>query len=222
MATFTGWPPEAIAFYEGLGADNSKTYWTAHKQTYELAVRGPMLALAAAVEDEFGPLQLFRPHRDVRFSKDKSPYKTATGALTEGEGGEMFYVQISAEGLMAGSGYYMMAPDQLARFREAVDDDERGPAVVKICDDLVAAGFTLGAVGELKTAPKGYSRDHPRVSLLRRKGLMAFRSYKPAKWLGTKAALAKVTDTWRGAAPLNAWLNVNVGPSTLGPADSWR
>jgi uncharacterized protein (TIGR02453 family) len=222
MATFSGWPAEALAFYEGLAADNSRAYWTEHKATYEQAVKGPMLALAAQVEDEFGPLHLFRPHRDVRFSKDKQPYKTAIGAVTEGENGEMYYVQLSAEGLMAASGYYAMATDQLARFRAAVDDDELGPVVAAHCADLRRAGYAIGAIGELKTAPKGYRRDHPRVELLRRKGLMASRSFAPARWLNTKAALTRVVETWRGTAELNRWLNANVGPSTLEPEDAWR
>jgi hypothetical protein len=115
-----------------------------------------------------------------------------------------------------------MANDQLVRFRAAVADDVLGPQVAARCDDLVAAGYALGAVGELKTAPKGYPRDHPRVEILRRKGLMASRSYAPARWLGTRAALTRVVDTWRGAAPLNEWLNAHVGPSTLEPEETWR
>jgi uncharacterized protein (TIGR02453 family) len=222
MATFSGWPVEALAFYEGLAADNSRSYWMEHKAVYDSAVKGPMLALAEQVEAEFGPLHIFRPHRDVRFSKDKQPYKTAIGAVTEGEKGEMYYVQLSAEGLMAAAGYYSMAADQLARFREAVADDVLGAEVAARCEELVAAGYSLGAIGELKTAPKGYPRDHPRVELLRRKGLMAARSFAPARWLGTKAALKRVVDTWRGTAALNEWLNAHVGPSTLEPEDAWR
>jgi uncharacterized protein (TIGR02453 family) len=222
MATFSGWPPEALVFYEGLAADNSRAYWTDHKATYEEAVKGPMLALAAEVAEEFGELHIFRPYRDVRFSRDKAPYKTAIGAVTEGEKGEMYYVQLSAEGLLAASGYYAMAADQLARFRQAVDDDELGPDVAARCADLVAAGYTLGAIGELKTAPKGYRRDHPRIDLLRRKGLMASRAFPAARWLGTKVARNRIVDTWRGVATLNEWLNAHVGPSTLEPEDAWR
>ena len=81
---FNGWPAEALEFYEGLEADNSKAYWTANKAVYETAVRQPLDALSATIADEFGELVVFRPYRDVRFAKDKSPYKTAMGALTEG------------------------------------------------------------------------------------------------------------------------------------------
>jgi len=103
---FAGFPPEAIGFYEGLRADNSKAYWEANRQVYERAVRGPMQALAAAVDEEFRPLRLFRPYRDVRFSKDKSPYKLQQGAFGEGQGGSVFYVALSAEGLLAACGVH--------------------------------------------------------------------------------------------------------------------
>ncbi|MFM9105647.1 MAG: DUF2461 family protein, partial [Chloroflexota bacterium] len=83
---FAGFPPEAVAFYEGLRADNSKRTWEASRHVYERAVRGPMQALAAEVDEAYRPLRLFRPYRDVRFSKDKSPYKLQQGAFGEGEG----------------------------------------------------------------------------------------------------------------------------------------
>ena len=95
---FRGWPPEAIHFWEGLEADNSRMYWTAHRQLYEDAVRAPMEALGLACAD-IGPFRIFRPYRDVRFSRDKSPYKTHIGAVTESEGGTAYYVQHSAAGL---------------------------------------------------------------------------------------------------------------------------
>jgi uncharacterized protein (TIGR02453 family) len=214
---FTGWPTEAIDFFIGLEADNSKAYWTTNRERYEKAVRRPMEELAEAVEDEFGRLHLFRPYRDVRFSRDRSPYKTAAGAVTEGEGGEAYYVQVSSAGLMAASGHYQMATDQLERFRAAVDDDRTGPAVEAIAAALEADGYSIGAMGELKTAPRGYRRVHPRVALLRRKGLMASRSYEPAPWLATPAALDRVVGTWRACGELNRWLATHVGPSQVPP-----
>ncbi len=222
-ATFTGWPPEAIAFYDGLAADNSRSYWQASKATYEQSVLAPMRAFAELVVEEFGPLQVFRPYRDVRFSKDKTPYKTHCGAVTEGEGGELYYVQLGADGLLVGSGYHHLAADQLERFRAAIDDDTTGTALVEVCDQLAAAGYTFSAASELKTAPRGFPRDHPRVTLLRRKGLTALRSFRPAPWMSTGRAATRIIETWRGVAPLNGWLNTHVGPSTLEPeGDRWR
>lgn len=223
MATtslFRGFPPEALAFYAGLEADNSKTYWTAGKARYEAAVRGPMDALLADLDDEFGPFKVFRPYRDVRFSKDKTPYKTHCGAVGEAESGAIFYVQLSAEGLTAASGYYGMAKDQLERYREAVADDVTGAELVGVTGALVRAGCTLHGMDVLKTAPRGYPLDHPRIELLRRKGLAAGRSWPVAAWLHTARARDRIVQVWRQAAPLNAWLEANVGPSELPPDDA--
>jgi uncharacterized protein (TIGR02453 family) len=218
---FRGWPPEAITFYEGLEADNSKAYWTAHKATYEECVRAPFLALADEARDEVGELRLFRPYRDVRFSKDKTPYKTAAGAAGELEGGSVVYVQVSAAGLFVASGYYQPAADQLERFRAAVADDRSGPQLEEVLASLREQGFDIGGEA-LKVAPRGFPRDHPRVALLRHKGVTAGRSFAPARWLSTAKARDRVLDTWRGAAPLHAWLDRHVGPSTLPPDDAPR
>ena len=164
---FKGFPPEAIAFYEGLQADNSRAYWQAHKATYEATVKGPMNELLAAL-DEFGPFHIFRPYRDVRFAKDKTPYKEHTGAFGESEGGAGFYLQFSAAGMFAGSGYYAMASDQLARFRAAVEADATGRELVELSDAVVQQGLRLGAVSELKSAPRGVPKDHPRIEFLAR------------------------------------------------------
>jgi uncharacterized protein (TIGR02453 family) len=220
MAGFSGFPPEAFSFFAGLEADNSKTYWAANKATYEAAVKAPMTAFAEAAAAEFGTFHLFRPHRDVRFAKDKSPYKTHQGAVTEGEGGEVFYVHLSAEGAMAATGYYMMATDQLERHRAAVAAEETGAEIATIVAGLEKRGYQVGAHDTLKTAPRGYPKDHPRVRLLRLKGLTVSKSFPLGPWLHAKGAHKKLTDVWRGAAALNAWLARNVGPSTLEPPDA--
>jgi uncharacterized protein (TIGR02453 family) len=217
---FRGWPADALAFYDELAADNTKVWWHANKARYDANVRGPMELLADEVHDEFGPLHIFRAFRDTRFAKDKTPYKTNLGAVTEGEGGASYYLHIAADGLYVGCGYYHMATDQLARYRAAVAEDEPGNALVALVASTERAGLAIGG-DSLKTAPRGYPRDHPRVELLRRKGLIAGRQFAPAKWLGTRAALDRITGTWRGSAPLLAWLDTNVGPSELPPEDAW-
>jgi uncharacterized protein (TIGR02453 family) len=217
---FRGWPDAALDFFRGIEADNTKAYWTDHKAGYEADVKAPFEALSDLVAAEFGPLKLTRPYRDIRFSKDKSPYKTRAYATGEGEGGERYYVAVGAGGLTVGAGYWMMADDQLARFRAAVDDDAAGPEL----EEAVAAmrSAKLDPAGDaLKTAPRGYPRDHPRIELLRRKGLAGFRSWDPARWLGTAAAATRIVDAWRAAGPMCAWLAAHVGPSTEPPPDRW-
>jgi uncharacterized protein (TIGR02453 family) len=211
---FRGWPAEALSFWEGLEADNSKAYWAAQRETYERAVRIPMEALAEACAD-IGPFKIFRPYRDVRFSNDKSPYKTHIGAYTESAGGAGYYVQLSAEGLYAAAGFYHLAPDQLERYREAVGADA-GAALEPIVATLERAGYGVGGEA-LKTVPRGFPRDHPRARWLRHKGLYAGKGFPPARWLATKSALERVRKVWADAAPLVAWMEDNVGPSHLPP-----
>jgi uncharacterized protein (TIGR02453 family) len=219
--TFRGWPPEAITFYEGLETDNSKAYWTAHKAVYEECVRAPLQALADELRHEVGELHLFRPYRDVRFSKDKAPYKTAAAAAGELEGGALVYVQLSAAGLFAASGHYRPEADQLERFRAAVADDRTGAQLEAVVASLRKEGYDLGGQ-ELKVAPRGFPRDHPRVELLRHKGITAGRTWAPAKWLQTAKAKDRVLEAWRGAKPLHEWLDRHVGPSSLPPDDRGR
>ena len=118
--TFTGIPVAALDFYEDLEADNSKSFWTANKQIYDEAVRTPLEALAAELEPEFGSPKLFRPYRDVRFAKDKTPYKTQQGVWFADSAR---YVAVGAAGLFIAGGYWGTASDQVGRLRRAVDDD---------------------------------------------------------------------------------------------------
>jgi uncharacterized protein (TIGR02453 family) len=209
--TFRGWPEDAIEFYEGLEADNSKAYWQDHKSVYEESVRRPMEELLTELEPAFGEGKIFRPYRDVRFSPDKSPYKTWIGATLE-KGG---YIQLSRTGLGSGTGMYMMAADQLERYRAAVDDATTGRKIHKIAQDLRKKKIEVSAHGELKTAPRGYAKDHPRIELLRLKGLIAWRAWPISAWLGTAKAKDRIVEFLRDAAPLNRWLESNVGPTTL-------
>jgi uncharacterized protein (TIGR02453 family) len=212
---FRGWKAEAIEFYEGLEADNSRTYWQAHKADYEALVLHPMQELLAELADDFGEGNIFRPYRDVRFSADKSPYKTSIAAMVGGIG----YVQFSAEGLAAGSGYWMMANDQLDRYRRAVADDVTGPAVSAIAAKATEAGMQVTAHESLKSAPRGYPKDHPRIELLRLKGLITWREWPVAAWMGTAKAKDRVVGFLRDSAPLRAWLDDHVGASTLPPPE---
>ncbi len=207
---FHGWPVEAVEFYEGLEADNTRTYWTDHKPIYDASVHTPMAALLDDLADEFGPGRIARPYRDVRFRADKSPYKTSIYAILDAGG----YVNFSADGLTAGMGYYQMAPDQLDRYRRSVADDTKGAALVGIVGRLNANRVEVGGGSSLKSAPKGYPRDHPRIDLLRHKGLIAWRHWPVAAWLHTAAARRRVVEFLRVSAPLQDWLDEHVGPST--------
>ena len=207
---FAGWKVEALEFFEGLEVDNSKAYWQRHKDVYDTIVRAPMEELLAELEPQFGESRIFRPYRDVRFSRDKSPYKTAIGA-TLGEG----YIQVDARGLAVGSGKWEMAPDQLERYREAVADDTSGEELRRLVSGARAKKLDVHGHDVLKTAPKGYPKDHPRIELLRYKGLIAWREWPAGAWLGTRRAKDRIVGFLEQAHPLVEWLETNVGESTL-------
>jgi uncharacterized protein (DUF2461 family) len=113
----------------------------------------------------------------------------------------------------------MMAKDQLERFRAAVDDEGSGSRVAELVDALGRNGYEIGAHDELKTAPRGIPKDHPRIALLRRKGLMGWRSWPVAKWVHTRTAAVRVRTAWEDLGELCKWIDVHVGPSTLPPDD---
>lgn len=211
---FAGFPEAAITFYEGLEADNSKTYWTDHKATYDECVKAPMEALLDQLGPEFGEGKLFRPYRDTRFSADKTPYKTQQGAFVGTDtGGAGWYVAVSAEGLVAGGGFHAHGADQTKRMREAIDSPA-GAELERIIADLERAKFEI--LGDrVATTPRGYAKEHPRIDLLRFKEFMVIRRFGEPAWVSTKRAGTEVAKVWRQIAPLNDWLTAHVGPSTV-------
>jgi uncharacterized protein (TIGR02453 family) len=205
---FRGWPPETVEFFEELELDNTKAFWTARKQVYEDKVLAPMLALLSALESEFGGFRVFRPYRDTRFSADKSRYNTSIAAHNEAG-----YISLSSEHLGVGSGLHMPSSDQLARFRAAVADDRSGPKLVALVAALEQKRIETGAHEVLKTAPRGYDPNHPRVELLRHKGLTAWRQWEVGPWLGTTTPERRTSDFLSATAGLRKWLADNVGPA---------
>jgi uncharacterized protein (TIGR02453 family) len=217
MSEFRGFPPELFAFFEALERDNSKSFWNQHKEVWEEHVRDPMRALLDQLAEEFGPLRMFRPNRDVRFSKDKSPYKLSVAATSEARavGGIGYYIDLSASRLLTGFGAMALARDQLERFRAAIDDEQSGRAFVRLHHTMSRASIPLspGIDPPLRTAPRGYPSDHPRVEFLRWKGAAVVQEYDRAAWMHTPETVDRVRTVWRGAAPLRAWLDAHVGAS---------
>ena len=220
--SFEGFPATAFSWFSGLEADNSKAFFTAHRDTYDDAVRDALEWMLDQLADEVGGrVKLFRQHRDIRFSADKSPYKTTTYGLIIDRPDSLaaLYAQLSATGLFAGTGYHFLAADQLARLRDAVADDTTGHALEQAIAGAEAAGVeTFGEA--LKTAPRGYPRDHARVRLLRHKSLVAGRRLTPGPdGISRDDALAHSRTTWAACGPINAWLDEHVGRSEI-PAET--
>ncbi|MHB8613132.1 MAG: DUF2461 domain-containing protein [Candidatus Dormibacteraceae bacterium] len=198
---FTGWKGDFTGYFLGLQANNSKAYFEAHRAEYAKDIKEPMVALLADLAPEFGPARLSRPNRDIRFSTDKSPYKTNLYAVTEGDG----YVALDAAGLVAGGGRHMIEPPQLASFRQAVDSSLSGERLVAILAALRDKKYDI-AGQELKRVPPPYHQEHQRGDLLRHKRLYYWQTWKTGPWIATPGVRERVAQAWRDGADLNAWL----------------
>lgn len=208
MAGFAGFPEAALDFYDDLETDNTRTFWAAHKDTYVMAVKEPMLSLLAELEAEFGPGKVFRPYRDVRFAKDKTPYKIHQGGYVAASAATGWYVQVSARGVLVGAGFYDASPESLGRFRSSIDDGVRGRLLERILERLVNEGWEIG--GErVKTSPRGYDADHPRIALLRHKTLSVSTSYGFEPVVHTPDLRDRVRADWRALRPLVEWVSAN-------------
>jgi uncharacterized protein (TIGR02453 family) len=208
--TFTGFSEEALNFYDDLELDNTKSFWTAHKDVYDTCVKAPMVELTTALEEEFGPAKIFRPYRDVRFSKDKTPYKNHQGAYVESGNGSGWYIQISSAGVYVAVGYYEPFAEALAAIRRAIADDGNGTELQKLVAGLERKGWTRSGA-TLKTRPQGYAADHPRIELLRHKSLVLHKSYGFDEVIHTPKLLTMIRSDWRAARPFVDWVGTHSG-----------
>ncbi|MGI9156787.1 MAG: DUF2461 domain-containing protein [Marmoricola sp.] len=205
MSDFQGFPTAALDFYDDLEMDNTRAFWEAHRETYDESVRAPMIALTDALAKEFGTAKIFRPYRDVRFAKDKTPYKTAQGAIIQVAPATGWYVQISAPGVRTSGGFYHAEAADIARIRDGIHDDRTGAELDKMLTSLQRKGFEL--TGEkLKTSPRGYDADHPRIDLLRHKTMTLSRSYGFEPVIHTPDLLDRIRKDWRTLRPFLDWL----------------
>lgn len=211
MTPFEGIPDAAFRFYSDLEHNNNRGWWLEHKAIYDAAVKGPLTLLLAELEPAFGESRLFRPNRDIRFSPDKSPYKTAQGAFASTAEGVGFYLQLGADGLLIGGGCHTHTPEQLARFRSAVDAPASGEALQAIVRRVEAAGFAVEGES-LKTVPRGFDKDHPRAELLKHKSLTAGVNVGQPDWLATPGATDEVARRWEELRPLVEWIGRYAAP----------
>ena len=204
---FTGIPHAALDFYEDLENDNSKTFWTAHKHIYDESVKAPLEELGAALAPEFGTPKLFRPYRDVRFARDKSPYKTQQGVWFAESSR---YVHVDAAGLFVAGGYWEASSSQVDRLRRAVADDVIGSALERAIKTTTKGSLTLGGA-QITRIPSGYPKDHERAELLKHKSLTVSREFGSPVWLATKRAQTEIVKALRAMAPVVDWLDTHVG-----------
>lgn len=200
---FSGWTGDFVGFFRGLEVDNSKRYFDAHRRQYEREVLQPLKELAAELEPRLGRAKIFRINRDIRFTKDKSPYKTNVAAVIGS-----LYVHLDARRLFVGTGAH--APDNgwLQRYREAVAG-EAGETLARHVEDLRRAGMWVGG-NPLKTAPRGFSSDHPRIELLRWREVVAGREHPIEPWIAEPAARDRILEAWEQLRPFSDWLTRHV------------
>jgi uncharacterized protein (TIGR02453 family) len=171
-----------------------------------------MQALLESLASRFdGTPAMFRPYRDVRFSADKSPYKTAQGGFLEIASGLGYWMQLDADGIMVGGGFHAHDKAQTARFRAAVDEDISGGKLVAVVGKLVKGGYAVGG-GAVRTRPRGVPADHPRLDLMRHESLTVSRRLDPAECVSPTFAKA-LTDHWKAVAPLVEWCRDYARPS---------
>jgi uncharacterized protein (TIGR02453 family) len=206
-----GFRAAATRFFADLEEDNSREFWLAHADRYDREVRQPMTALLESLPERYQPFRLYRMNRDLRFIGDKSPYKTQQGALSEAGGGD-YYLHLDGSGLLVAAGAYQLEPDQLERFRAAVDDARKGRALERILAELEQQEIaTEMGMPPLKTAPRGYAKDHPRIGLLRRKGLVGSRPLTGTALRDGDRVRDFVVETFTACEPLVGWLAKHVG-----------
>ena len=209
MSDYATLVTDAVAFYDRLAANNTKAWWQDNKATYDTKLKAPALSL---LEDISGPLQkltdhpvtpkLFRPHRDVRFSRDKTPYNTHLHMMwalnTDAPQNPVFFFGIGRDYVTTGAGIMVFDKPVLTNWRKMVDlDTDR---ILQITGDVVARGFGLREPA-LKRVPPPYDKNHAAAELLRMKGIVASRNVA-GKGPLTKQIMSAFEDAW----PLNALL----------------
>ena len=203
---FKGFPPEATRFFKQLARHNNRDWFQAHKDVYEHACREPMKDLLDELGPKFGAGHVMRINRDLRFSRDKSPYRTHIAA-----GFRDSYVNLSPQGLYIGAGIYKPEPVALQRYRSAVDSAASGPKLQSIVASLRRKGYKVDTHQRLASTPRGYAPDHPRLDLLQMKDIFAGKMFPAGRWLSTRQTFERVKKVMTDTLPLVEWIRVNVG-----------
>jgi uncharacterized protein (TIGR02453 family) len=203
---FDGFPAEAFEFFEQLARHNNRDWFQAHTDVYERACREPMKLLVAELGANPATTKLTRINRDMRFSRDKGPYRTYIAAGVRGN-----YISLSAAGLFVGTGLYKPEPAALERLRNAIDSNVSGRMLQGIVTSLRRKRYQVDTHERLSSAPRGYPADHPRIELLRMKDIFAGKTFAPAAWLSTRQSVQRIRRVVDDIRPLADWLRAHIG-----------
>lgn len=226
MSEFKGFPEKGLDFLANLARHNEKSWFEANRSVYEESLVAPALAFIA----EFGALlqkeiskdivystrtngsgSLFRIHRDVRFSANKSPYKTHVGIFFwEGPGKKMsnpgFYFHLESTEAFMYAGKYEFSKEELQTFRDAVADPGRGRELEKALAAVRKSGNYETAGEHYKRVPAGYAPDHPRAGLLRQNTLYAKSPPIPVKIITSSKLMDVCLEHSKNMDPIERWL----------------
>ena len=225
-ATFRGFDRNAMQFWHELAAEMSRDWFAANKQRYEdvwvLPLTAAVQGVARRLAPIYRPLRLGEPralriHRDVRFSRDKTPYKTHISAVLRlaGKpiaevGNAALFVELGLDDEYAGVGCYHFDADKLARWRRAVVGAP-GAALLPILARLRKQGYAIGTSRDYQRMPRGFAPDHPRAELLKKRGLSCAFPEIPAGLIHEPAWADWLFRHCRATAPLVIWLHRHIG-----------
>ena len=204
-ARFNGFPQEAFDFFHQLTLHNDCDWFHTNQEVYRRACREPMEQLVRELGENASSTKITRINRDVRFSRDKSPYRTYIAAGVRGN-----YIHLSAAGLYVGTGIYKPESVVLERFRKAVDGEVSGRRLQSIVMLLRRKGYRVETHERLMSAPRGYSADHVRIEFLRMEDIFGGKTFPPEPWLSTRKALRQIRQTVKDVRPLAEWIEVHV------------
>ncbi len=204
---FKGFPPDGVRFLQELKENNSKEWFAQNKRRYKEGLEGPGREFVATMEESLGePWQgkVFRFYRDLRFSKDKTPYNTHLRISFTAPGEAGLFFSLEPDKLVLGAGLFEFPKQHLERYRQDIDS-ARGGALEKVLVKAQESGFRCEEP-ELKRVPRGWGQDHPRADLLRRKGLCLWRDAEHPDALYSKGLIPHCMGCYEELRSLRSWL----------------
>ena len=221
-AVFHGFPDASLAFFRELDAEQDRDWFLANKTRYQTEWVAPMEALMATLAKKLVPLfpavsssepKIHRIYRDLRFSLDRTPFKTHISAMlplrasrTGEHGAPAFYIQLGIEPFVA-MGQWMLEPNAVDAYRKAVADDKRGAVLARDVARATAAGMRLASHETLKRVPSPWTAEHPRAELLKHKGIAVGFPTLPPALIGDAKFVDWIVSNAKRAAPIVAWVD---------------
>lgn len=228
MSSFDGFSPDLLQFLAGLRENNNKAWFDENRKRYEAVYLEPAKAFVAAIGPELQKASpniaaeprvngaVMRVNRDIRFSKDKTPYKTTLDmhfveGTTKLKSNPAYLFRLTADTFHIGVGAYGFNKEQLTAWRDALVDPDTGQDFRKALSNAAENGFGEPGGAHYKTVPKGYPKEHPNADFLRFNSFLLTRTEEPPEALFSDQATAYCLDLYRSLRPVQAWLVANVG-----------